>query len=333
VGAGRFDWEGTAMALLDGKALSPRDSLAVLSEVAARDINEVSVAAVGDGPISGGIQRETLGELSLIDVSGANIWARRTRAHVARSPLPFYLVSIQLTGITCFRWREQDIPVSRGDIFILDTLTPYDIHGERPFRQLVIKLPKSWLDGLTARPDLIAGARLRQDQPLARLLTGYLRNGFEAAPELSPSSAELFAKQSVELLAHALGEKHQNEHLPSQALRAALFARACRLIALRFAEPALAPDRIARSLGVSTRMLHKIFAEKYTTVMGRVWEERVSRAATLLTSQDAAHRSVTEIAFACGFNESAHFTRAFAARMRVTPTQWRKQAQLGELAG
>jgi AraC family transcriptional regulator, positive regulator of tynA and feaB len=315
------------------EAMSPRDRLAVLSEVASRDINEVSVTAVGDGPIVGGLRRETLGQLALVDVSATNIRACHTRAHVVRSPLPFYLVSIQLAGTTCFRWREQDIAVSPGDIFILNTLTPYDLHGERPFRQLVIKLPKPWLDGLAARPDLIAGTRLRQDQPLVRLLTSYLRSGFESAPELSASSAEIFARQSVELLTHALGDMHHNEQLPSQALRAALFVRACRLIALRFGEPELTPDRIARPLGLSTRLLQGIFAEQHTTVMGRVWEERVSRAATLLASQDAAHRSVTEIAFSCGFKDSAHFTRAFAARMGVTPTQWRKQARLGERAG
>jgi AraC family transcriptional activator of tynA and feaB len=136
----------------------------------------------------------------------------------------------------------------------------------------------------------------------------------------------MFAAHSVELLALALGERPSSEPLPAQALREAVFVRAERLIALRFAESALTPDRLAGSLGLSTRLLQKIFAERGTTVMERVWDRRVNQAAKLLAMPDASHRSITEIAFACGFNDSAHFSRAFAARVGASPTQWRRRA-------
>lgn len=38
-------------------------------------------------------------------------------------------------------------------------------------------------------------------------------------------------------------------------------------------------------------------------------------------------RSITEIAFDCGFNESSHFGRALASRRGVTPSEWRKRAR------
>ena len=40
---------------------------------------------------------------------------------------------------------------------------------------------------------------------------------------------------------------------------------------------------------------------------------------------EAFHRSVTEIAFACGFNDASHFGRVFAAKMHMTPSQWRQR--------
>jgi AraC family transcriptional regulator, positive regulator of tynA and feaB len=61
--------------------------------------------------------------------------------------------------------------------------------------------------------------------------------------------------------------------------------------------------------------------------MTRIWDERVSRAAKLLSAPEAADRSITDIAFACGFNDSSHFGRAFAARMGMAPSQWRKRAR------
>ena len=53
----------------------------------------------------------------------------------------------------------------------------------------------------------------------------------------------------------------------------------------------------------------------------------MSRAAKLLADPRAAHRSVTEIAFACGFSDGTHFDRVFATRMGMTPMQWRRQAR------
>ena len=60
--------------------------------------------------------------------------------------------------------------------------------------------------------------------------------------------------------------------------------------------------------------------------MARLWEERVNCAARLLSAPAAADRSITDIAFACGFNDSSHFGRVFAARKGMAPSRWRKQA-------
>jgi AraC family transcriptional activator of tynA and feaB len=312
--------------MIDLDAMTPRDRLATLSEISSQGILEVSLSEVGNMPGRVDLRPKALGQLDLVGASAANIRVKRTRAHVARSQSPFYLVNFQLAGAISVRWREQDVTASRGDILITDSEHAYDVDGERPFCQLIMRLPKSWVDARVARPDAIPGALLRHN-PMSRLFAGYVRNGFETAAELSPDGAEMFAAHSVDLLALVLGER-ASEPLPAQALREALFARAVRLIALRFADPGLTPDRIAGSLGVSTRLLQKLFAERGATVIERIWEKRVSQAASLLAMPQASHRSITEIAFACGFNDSAHFTRAFAARVAVTPSQWRQRARV-----
>jgi AraC-like DNA-binding protein len=312
------------MSMPDLEAASPRDRLAVLNEIASQSIIEANLSEAGGMPPRGDLRAKVLGQLDLVDASARNIRAERTRAHVARSQSSFYLVNIQLAGAISVRWGEQDVTTSRGDIFIADNLHAYDVVGERPFRQLIMRLPKSSVDTRVARPDLIPGVLLRGGNPISQLFASYVRNGFAVADGLSAEAAAAFAAHAVELLALALGERPSDEPLPAQALREALFLRADRMIALHFAEADLSSDRIARTLGVSKRMLQKLFAEHGATVMGRVWERRVSRAAELLAMPEASHRSITEIAFACGFNDSAHFSRAFAARFAATPSQWRR---------
>jgi AraC family transcriptional regulator, positive regulator of tynA and feaB len=62
------------------------------------------------------------------------------------------------------------------------------------------------------------------------------------------------------------------------------------------------------------------------TVMKHILEERLRRAAWLLASSEARHHTISEIAFACGFNDASHFGRVFAEHWGKTPSEWRKQA-------
>ena len=91
-------------------------------------------------------------------------------------------------------------------------------------------------------------------------------------------------------------------------------------------EPDLMPASVARDIGVSTRTLERAFATHGETVMRRVFDERLRQTARQLRSPDCAHRSITDIAFACGFNDSSHFGRLFFRKMQVTPSQWRRQS-------
>jgi transcriptional regulator GlxA family with amidase domain len=164
-----------------------------------------------------------------------------------------------------------------------------------------------------------------RDQPLVRLWARHLADGYALADALSPAAVTLFAQHSVDLLAQALEESGHPRPGPTDSWRASVFLRACRVIVLEFGDPALTPNRIASGAGVSPRTLARIFASQGETVMRRVYDERVRRASGLLTEAEAAHRSVTEIAFACGFNDASHFGRAFAARMHTTPSRWRRR--------
>ena len=126
-------------------------------------------------------------------------------------------------------------------------------------------------------------------------------------------------------LLQVLEEAHCDQPTPSEAVRAAIFLNACHVITLKFGDPGLTPVQIAQELKVSTRTLARIFAANNETVMQRLFDERIRQAAKLLTTPNAVHRSVTDIAYACGFNDVSHFGRVFAAKRHMTPSQWRQR--------
>jgi AraC-like DNA-binding protein len=59
------------------------------------------------------------------------------------------------------------------------------------------------------------------------------------------------------------------------------------------------------------------------TIASRVWSLRLDQAANDLRDPHRADHSIAQIAFANGFEDAAHFTRAFKRRFSVTPGQWR----------
>jgi hypothetical protein len=136
-------------------AVPPRDRAAFWSEVVSRHIMDCDVAQIGGQPVSSEMRGETIGELRLAEFEGKNMRGRRTRVHIARSPIPYSFVGIQTAGTNCCRFRGQDLLESLGDIAIFDTVHPFEIDCARPFRQLVIRLPKPLgrCPGGAARPD------------------------------------------------------------------------------------------------------------------------------------------------------------------------------------
>ena len=307
-------------------SIPTRERAEFWADLVSRHVTPMQIEPAGKLALHGEIEARFIGDLGVAQVSGVGVRALHTRAHIARARGHVHAACVHLEGEARISRRGEAIALRRGDIFVTDSRHEFALDLERPWRHLLITLPTCWLDGRVARPELLPGAVLR-DHPLARLWASHLAAGFSLAGELSSTAARLFARHSVDLLAQLMDESHRDHVTPSDAWRAAMLLRACEMIALKFGDPDLTPDQIAREIGVSSRTLARVFAANDETIMRRVFDERVRQAARLLAAPESAHRSVTEIAFACGFNDVSHFGRMFAGKMGMTPSQWRRRPQ------
>jgi AraC-like DNA-binding protein len=219
------------------------------------------------------------------------------------------------------------VQLAPGDVLITDSRHEFMFDLRSPARRLVIQLPAAQLDGRVVNPEALAGAVFR-DGPLARLWARNLAAGFALSGELSAPAAALFARHCVELLTELVGESAGEHGALSEAAGGAVYFNACRVIAARLDDPSLTPVAIARAVGVSSRTLARAFAARGEAVMRRVFDERIAHAARLLASPQHADRSITDVAFSCGFNDLSHFGRLFARKAGMAPSQWRRAADL-----
>jgi AraC-like DNA-binding protein len=87
----------------------------------------------------------------------------------------------------------------------------------------------------------------------------------------------------------------------------------------------LSPRAIAAANGVSVRQLHRVFSATGTTVCLWVRKLRLARCAAELRGPGAPAEGITNIAFRWGFNDSAHFSKAFRAEFGQSPRAYRAQ--------
>lgn len=99
-------------------------------------------------------------------------------------------------------------------------------------------------------------------------------------------------------------------------MRNAHLARSIQIMYDNISSP-ISPTLIAEQIGISTRQLERLFGKYLNTSPKKYFMEmRLERARNLLIQTEA---SVTDVAFACGFESPGHFSRVYRAAFNVTP--------------
>lgn len=99
-------------------------------------------------------------------------------------------------------------------------------------------------------------------------------------------------------------------------LRNSRLAEAVRLIEDNIETP-LSSSELARRLGISTRQLERMFERYLNTSPKRyILDVRLHRARNLIVQSDQA---ITEIAMACGFTSTSHFSKVYRDHFGNTP--------------
>jgi len=228
------------------------------------------------------------------------------------------VLHLQSRGTSEQSHRGQIATLRPGDLSVVAAAEPYRLAMSGEHAMLVVELPRP---ALAARlPDLESriGRVVRGASPGVRILHDFLQSLWRQGDQ---SDAEPAWQSSVsnillDLLALALREQEQIARCEDHASR-----RLHALIEARLTDPELSTAMLADELGISTRSVQNMFAQTATTPSAYILRRRLDRAAELLAGDPA--RSITDLAFDLGFNDSAYFTRCFRQQFGAPPSAWR----------
>ncbi len=122
-----------------------------------------------------------------------------------------------------------------------------------------------------------------------------------------------------QLMGHMIASNTDIPHPPRKAKQ---FKKVLRLIRDHYAEP-ITLEMLAKEAGMVSHYFCRAFsAMTGKTPIAYLNYYRIEQAGErLLLSEER----ITDIAFACGFNDAGYFTKAFSRQKGLSPSQYRKQ--------
>jgi AraC-like DNA-binding protein len=80
-------------------------------------------------------------------------------------------------------------------------------------------------------------------------------------------------------------------------------------------------------MDISLRQLYRLFEQENDSVCRYIQRARLHSVAKDLGNPFMREKSLTDIAYAWGFSDSAHFSRSFKRQFELSPRDFRSQLQ------
>lgn len=232
-----------------------------------------------------------------------------------------YFVILQKKGAMGFSWSDNKDLLLPGEMALIDSSLPYDMHPQGLIQQMSVHLPKAYVDNLCPNHAQHQITKLNQHSTSSQMLLTMLR-------QLANTDSHLSSYQEDgEALQYAISAliKPALIHTDNSSI-SSIKEQAKQHILRLLTEEDLSPSRLAKEMNMSKRTLYRLFAEDSISVAHFILQLRIEKCCEdllTMTSMDQPS-SITDIAFRWGFSDASQFSRAFKRVKGLPPRQWRQ---------
>ncbi|HEX5420047.1 MAG TPA: helix-turn-helix domain-containing protein, partial [Gammaproteobacteria bacterium] len=235
-----------------------------------------------------------------------------------------FSVMLQLQGTTVAWQNGRSCRLHPRDLCVVDGIMPFELEVTDDFSRLAfLQMPRYTV--LSRHPYLERRTAevFDPDEPGTSLLRDVLSSVLQSAPLLDSEQRAAALSAIAQLLGVPRAPHAAQLEDVSWRVRTALA-----FIDVQLADTTLTASRVADAQKISRRRLDEILLEAIgRPITAQIWLRRLAQAAGDLLEPEHASRTITEIAFAAGFDDAAHFSRAFKRRYHCTPREWRRRAK------
>lgn len=277
---------------------------------------------------NGTLGRRRFGGLIIDDVSADPVRVDRLSVRRSAEAEEYFQLAILRHGKTVVEQDGRQTQQRRpGDVVVFDASRPYAFEFSEPSSQVLVQVPHDLVTEFAPAFRKHVATVVPGDRPLARLAMASVLAMLQHGEDRCDSIAAQLAAASVTTFDGALTE---NAAGLGATVGEVWLNRAQEHIRTHLQDPAETTAKaVAQALNISERYLFVLFEEAGSTPHAWTTELRLQRAKRAL--QETANRQHIEtIAGTVGFKSAPHFSRSFARRFGVTPSEMRAQSKARE---
>lgn len=303
-----------------------RDGLAQWCATCGRTMMKVDMDPLGDEPFQCAAELRQLPRLGLASITTTPNRLRRSRELIADGNDDFIFVIPTLGGAEISQ-HKRDVPLATGRALLIPSDEPSSTVIQSRSRFVSLAIPAAILRPLVAGLDAALMPVIPDNTEAVRLLLGYLACLRDDIALSAPETRHAVVNHVHDLVALAVGAIRDAAHVAhGRGMPAARLAVIKADIDANLADPALSADVLGPRHGVTPRYVRKLFESEGLSVSAFILERRLARAHRILADWRGLGRTISAIAFDCGFGDLSYFNRTFRRRYGATPSDLREQA-------
>lgn len=238
---------------------------------------------------------------------------------------------VMQSGLATLEQHGRKAEIREGQVALTANGEPATFTGHTPTRVINLRLSRALLALHVGDLDRALLQPIVADSAALRLLKGYARSLNDERELATPQLRRAAATHIHDLAALAIGASGDAAEIATgRGMRAVRLVAIKADIAANIGDGRLSIDLVAARQGISPRYVRKLFESEAISFSDFVRDRRLARAHCLLTDWRYLGRTISSIAFECGFSDLSYFNRSFRRRYGSTPSGVREMAQRGE---
>lgn len=296
------------------------------SKLYSQQLNRVTFTPADRHDFAARLSLGEFGPIQLASMAANRSIIERTRSDISPGARRLYSFMLQARGSGVLNHCGNEAHLNQGDFVLCDSAAPHSFTMEDDSMIVMLRVEASLIKKHLPTPERYCGLKLDNNVGLTATMSAMverlnqqIQGGFRSEYD------GRFARQMLEMLsmAYAIGFEEQAE---GSAIVMSRQAEVIRFIEDNLRDPELSPASVAAGLRISPRYLRTLFASRGEKASTYIVRRRLEECAKQLRNPSWAGHTLTEIAFAWGFNSAAHFTRTFHEHFGMAPRNYRRSA-------
>jgi AraC-like DNA-binding protein len=295
-------------------------------------LTEIPPSAHARRSFSATLEGYRLDQVAMASISSSPCSETRDRRQIARDDVDHYLIHLHTAGGYEVRLEDgREITAGTGDVCVLDSGKPFKLESSTATVLISVVLPRNILNEHLGGSPNLHGVILPANSARGIILAAHLRTLNAMLPSLTVDEAGALARGTAALAAACLAPNAGNREEATPVLTSVLKSRAMQYIEAHLESADLTPERICQALKISRAHLYRAFQEQ-GGVARYILRCRLERAYATLRNPAMSRRTISSVAFECGFSSVTHFSRAFRAAFGISPSDARDTPRPASLA-